>query len=160
MLPQGLQRLPQSSISAHGITSFCEIRTILVPVGGWATKPRKKQLKPQTYNMATRASSSPSAPPSLRASSPPPASPSCNRPCRAYAPSQGACFSKGNASSVYQRTISVSSSCDGKLLTRYRHSKSKKSLSRVWTLRVTNPGQFCRHQLALHFEMSDFTLNH
>lgn len=59
MLPWGLQRLPASSISAHGVTFLREITTISVTVADWTTKPRKKQLEPQNYNLASRTSSSP-----------------------------------------------------------------------------------------------------
>lgn len=127
MLPWGLQRLPGSSISAHGVTFLCEITTISVTVADWTTKPRKKQLKPQTYNLASRTSSSPPAPPGLRVSEqpvfPPQPHPASTDLVTGPIPSQRPGFAKGNASSVYQRIISVSSLCVGKLPTRCSYCK-------------------------------------
>lgn len=125
----------------NATTSLTKIPSVLhiftwhhLPLLNWDHLRHCSRLGHQTYNLATRTPSPPPPSPSLRTSSLPSAPPSFNRPsCRAYGPSQGACFSKGNAFSVYQRMTSVSSLCEGKLLTRYGHSKSK------------NPTSDCEH---------------
>lgn len=130
MLPWSLQRLPGSSISAHGVTFLCEITTISVTAADWTSKPRKKQLKPQTYNLTSRTSSSPPAPPGLRMSSlPPQPHPASTDLATGPIPTQRSGFPKGTASSVHQRIISMSSLCDGKLLIRCSYSKLKKKKS-------------------------------
>nr|BAB24778.1 unnamed protein product [Mus musculus] len=109
---------------APGTTFLCVIRTTFFTETRWATKPRKKQLKPQTYNLASRASSPPQPHQASELQVHPQPHPDSGHQvfephptsmnlasCRAYGRSQGACFSKGNVSSYSQRHQCVIGNC-------------------------------------------------
>lgn len=129
MLPWGLQRLPASSISAHGVTFLREITTISVTVADWTTKPRKKQLEPQNYNLASRTSSSPPALPGLRTSHlPPQPHPASTYLATGPIPIKDLAFQKG----MLLLSTRESSQCHhcvmGNCSTRCRYSKLKKKI--------------------------------